>query len=189
MSLRCYRSPGITSVDEWTAVLHLATEWSFDDIRVLSIERLEPIASPIEKIFLSHSHSIPEWLPAAYVSLCQCPHSLTAAEIRTIQAEDVELIMSVREAMLHARLPSEASEISARVADAMKSATKTAAFIPPNPIPGVTNIVESPIVEPITEGAKVQGLPSEVHLQLNTTSLLSLISTDDVRDIMRQIST
>ncbi|EKM59128.1 uncharacterized protein PHACADRAFT_63712, partial [Phanerochaete carnosa HHB-10118-sp] len=98
----CYRSPDITSVDEWSAVLRLATEWSFDSIRNLAMERLEPLASPIEKIVLSHTHSIPNWLPAAYVSLCQRSHPLTAAEIRAIQAEDIELIMSVRETMLRA---------------------------------------------------------------------------------------
>lgn len=106
-------------MDEWLAVLRLATEWSFDGIRSLAIERLEPIANPIEKIVLSHSHSIPEWLPAAYVSLCQRPYPLTAAEIRAIQAEDVELVMSVRETIIRAQLPLETSEISARVADAM----------------------------------------------------------------------
>ncbi|EKM59091.1 uncharacterized protein PHACADRAFT_65989, partial [Phanerochaete carnosa HHB-10118-sp] len=98
----CYRMPDITSVDEWSAVLRLATEWSFDSIRSLAIERLEPIASPVEKIVLSHSHMIPSWLSAAYVSLCQRSHPLTAAEIRAIEAEDVEVVMSVRETMLRA---------------------------------------------------------------------------------------
>ncbi|EKM59102.1 uncharacterized protein PHACADRAFT_113348, partial [Phanerochaete carnosa HHB-10118-sp] len=75
-----YRSPSITSVDDWSAVLRLATEWSFNGIRGLAIKRLGPIASSIEKIVLGYSLSIPEWLPAAYVSLCRRPHPLTAAE-------------------------------------------------------------------------------------------------------------
>ncbi|EKM59087.1 uncharacterized protein PHACADRAFT_85719, partial [Phanerochaete carnosa HHB-10118-sp] len=98
--------PNITSVDEWSAVLRLATEWSFDGIRNLAIERLELIASPTEKIALSHSHSIAGWLSAAYISLCQRPHPLTAAEIRAIEAEDVEVVMSVRETVLRAVQPS-----------------------------------------------------------------------------------
>ncbi|EKM59092.1 uncharacterized protein PHACADRAFT_249288, partial [Phanerochaete carnosa HHB-10118-sp] len=155
----CHRLPDITTVDEWSAVLRLATEWSFDGIRNLAIERLEPIASPIEKIVLSHSHSIASWLPAAYISLCQRPHPLTAAEIRAIEAEDVEVVMSVRETILRAGLPSEVSEISAHVANVMKSVTKAATFTPPNFIPEIANMTSFPRSDPIPEDTKIEALP------------------------------
>ncbi|GJE84042.1 hypothetical protein PsYK624_001170 [Phanerochaete sordida] len=116
----CYRPPGISTTREWSAVLCLATEWSFDGIRRLAIEHLEATASPIEKIVLSHSHAIPEWLPVAYVSLCQRDSPLSAAEIRAVRAEDVELIMSVREALLRERVPLDTSDVSAHVARAME---------------------------------------------------------------------
>ncbi|EKM59089.1 uncharacterized protein PHACADRAFT_191395 [Phanerochaete carnosa HHB-10118-sp] len=155
----CYRPPDITSVDEWSAVLRLATEWSFDGICNLAIERLELIASPIEKIILSHSHSIPNWLPAAYVSLCRRPHPLTAAEIRAIEAEDVEVVMSVRETMLRAGLPLEVSEIIALIAKSIKSATNAATLTPPDPIPEVTNMAAFPRSNPIPATTKADASP------------------------------
>ncbi|GJE84041.1 hypothetical protein PsYK624_001160 [Phanerochaete sordida] len=116
----CYRPPQISTATEWSAVLRLATKWSFDDIRQLAIERLEPIAGPIEKIVLSHSHAIPQWLTAAYTSLCKRTHPLTAAEIRAVQAEDVALVMSVREALLRRGGSWDATDASTCVAEAME---------------------------------------------------------------------
>lgn len=96
----CFRAPKIVTFQEWSAVLRLASEWSFEDIRSLAIERLEPLATPVDRITLSHTFNIPQWLSGAYVELCQRPRSLAAADIRVLAAEDVELIMAVRETTL-----------------------------------------------------------------------------------------
>lgn len=117
----CYCSPDMTTTHEWSAVLRLATEWSFDGIRTLAVERLEPIASPIEKIALSHSYSIAQWLPTAYTALCQRAEPLTAVEIRAVEAEDVELIMSVRETVLRGALPLD--QVSAHIVSTLKNTT------------------------------------------------------------------
>ncbi|GJE84055.1 hypothetical protein PsYK624_001300 [Phanerochaete sordida] len=134
----CYSPPDIRSVAEWSAVLRLSTEWSFDGIRKLALQQLEPIASPIEKIVLSHSQSIPEWRPAAYTALCQRPNPLTAQEIRVIHAEDVELIMSVREGLLRAGATADAKKVAAKVADAMKRTPTSAASFAAKPILSIT---------------------------------------------------
>ncbi|GJE90146.1 BTB/POZ domain-containing protein [Phanerochaete sordida] len=111
-----YRAPTLTTTSEWSAVLRLATEWSFEDVRTLAIENLTPIASPVEKLVLSYSHAIPEWRPSAYTALCTRDRTLTAAEIAAIQAEDVAVIMSVREVLLREGAQLGTSDVSARVA-------------------------------------------------------------------------
>ncbi|KAJ3498186.1 hypothetical protein NLJ89_g10252 [Agrocybe chaxingu] len=47
-----YTKPDLTTVEEWTSVLILATKWAFDDIRTLAIEQLTTLAS-------SHRQSSP----------------------------------------------------------------------------------------------------------------------------------
>lgn len=131
-SYRCYRQPRISSFSEWSSVLRLATEWSFDAIRALAIDKLEVIATPVEKINLCHAFDIPQWLQGAYVALCTRPTSLLADEIRLLKAEDAELIMSVREDTLRSGLlaPRE-SDVSTRIAKLM--APHSEANSPPCP--------------------------------------------------------
>lgn len=81
------------------AVLRLATEWSFPGIRTLAIERLRGLASAVDRIALAHAFDVRQWFFDAYVELCQRPKTLLAAEIRALEAEDVELIMAVRESL------------------------------------------------------------------------------------------
>lgn len=122
---RCYRQPRIASVEEWTSVLRLATKWSFDAIRALAIGRLELIASPVDKISISHTFGITHWLQGAYTALCMRLATLSADEIRALQAEDVALIMKVREDVLcHSDLSrtlAHASDVSSRVAELLPS--------------------------------------------------------------------
>lgn len=94
-------------------MFRLACEWSFHDIRDLAIKRLEPIATPIDKIALGHAFGFFGWLRDAYMSLCMRPSPLSVAEIKTIRAEDVALIIEVRErALLRERAIDEEVESS-----------------------------------------------------------------------------
>ncbi|GJE99213.1 hypothetical protein PsYK624_154620 [Phanerochaete sordida] len=126
----CYRSPEISTTSEWAAVLRLATEWLFDDIRRLAIERLQPIASPVEKLVLSYSQNIAAWRPMAYAALCARDQPLTASEIEVVQAKDVALIMSVRETLLREGVQLESSDAAARVAEVVKAAMEPDAVVP-----------------------------------------------------------
>ncbi|KZV76868.1 hypothetical protein PENSPDRAFT_679881 [Peniophora sp. CONT] len=95
--------------DEWAAILRLATEWQFEDVRRLAIIQLECIASPVQKLILGRKNDVQSWIHQAMVALCLQSHPLTLKELRTLPLEDIGLIMSAREALWFKRLgpPSE----------------------------------------------------------------------------------
>ncbi|TFY71233.1 hypothetical protein EVG20_g1772 [Dentipellis fragilis] len=70
----------VKTVEAWTSVLRLSTKWSFASIRKLAIDRLEPIASAIDKVVLGRTYTIDAWL-------------------RPRIFDDVILVVTVREGM------------------------------------------------------------------------------------------
>ncbi|GJE99208.1 hypothetical protein PsYK624_154570 [Phanerochaete sordida] len=160
----CYRSPDISTTREWSAVLRLATEWSFDGIRALAVERLEPIASPIEKLVLSYSHAIAEWRSAAYTALCARNEPLTASEVAAMQAEDVALIMSVRETLLREGVWPGTSVDYPRVAEAVAVAME----------PGAVGPEEAP---PAAKPTSAPALSSSVDVATDNTSFTASPTT------------
>jgi len=57
-----------TSVNEWTSILMLATQWNFQSIKTLAVNRLSSIASPVQKISLGYGFNIAEWVEDAYTT-------------------------------------------------------------------------------------------------------------------------
>lgn len=97
MCHRCFREPTIHTLAEWSAVLRLATEWSFHDIRALAITRLETLVTPVNRILLGRAYDVSGWLPQAYAELCQRKGCLTLDEVKLLHPEDIWLIVTVRE--------------------------------------------------------------------------------------------
>ena len=97
--LRCreFKRRDVMTVEDWTFVLKLATQWGFASIRELSIDMLGCIVSPVEKLTLAHAYSVDEWLLPAYYALCGQAKPLTKEEGRRIGADSVILIHQVRE--------------------------------------------------------------------------------------------
>ena len=58
MILRCFRAPQLTIFAEWSAGLRLATKRNFADIRALAIQRLEGLATSVDRIVLVHAFDI-----------------------------------------------------------------------------------------------------------------------------------
>ncbi|KZP08639.1 hypothetical protein FIBSPDRAFT_802855 [Athelia psychrophila] len=85
-----------TSVEEWTSILHLAIRWGFESIKNLSIERLSPIASDIDKIVLGRQYAIDEWLGDAYLAICSREECLSKEEGRRMQVDDIIEISAIR---------------------------------------------------------------------------------------------
>ncbi|KAI0060588.1 hypothetical protein BV25DRAFT_1807048, partial [Artomyces pyxidatus] len=75
-----YKTCELSTVEEWKAVLRLASEWGFESIRELAIDRLEPIASAVDKIIVARSYDLTEWLVPAYAELCHRPSPLSLEE-------------------------------------------------------------------------------------------------------------
>ncbi|KZP33843.1 hypothetical protein FIBSPDRAFT_846994 [Athelia psychrophila] len=85
-----------STVEEWTAILHLANEWHFESIRTLAIKHLSPIATDIDKIILGRQYAINEWLGDAYLAVCMREQSLTKEEGRRMQVDDIIEINTIR---------------------------------------------------------------------------------------------
>ncbi|CAA7260440.1 unnamed protein product [Cyclocybe aegerita] len=91
-----YTKPDLTTVDEWTSVLILATKWAFADIRTLAIEQLTTLASPIDKVVLGTKYEVHHWLVPAYKELCMRWRPLDAEESGRLGTERVAQIGLVR---------------------------------------------------------------------------------------------
>ncbi|KAI0060590.1 hypothetical protein BV25DRAFT_1769606, partial [Artomyces pyxidatus] len=85
--------------EDWASVLRLSTIWGFASIRKLAVERLETIASAVDKLVLGHAHDVNAWLLPGYVALCLRGIPLTLEEGRRLGMDDVILITSIRESI------------------------------------------------------------------------------------------
>ncbi|KAG8895011.1 hypothetical protein FRC00_008148, partial [Tulasnella sp. 408] len=72
---------------QWTAALHLATTWSFDDIREKIIAQVDEMISaeaPLDRIDASLKCRVEKWLHPAYVILCKRERGLSDAEAESL---------------------------------------------------------------------------------------------------------
>ncbi|EIM79450.1 uncharacterized protein STEHIDRAFT_30913, partial [Stereum hirsutum FP-91666 SS1] len=87
----------VHSVEDWIFVLRLATRWGFESIRKLAINRLDPIATPIDKIVEGKACGVEKWLVPGFADLCNRAGCLTKEEGRRLGVDDVIFIASMRE--------------------------------------------------------------------------------------------
>ncbi|KAL4245354.1 hypothetical protein ABKN59_009790 [Abortiporus biennis] len=90
-----------STLDEWTSILHLATQWEFADIRTLAIRSLQSIdISPVDRILLSREYDIGgRWVLSAYTALCERAEPLTLAEASKLGLETSVRVAQMREQM------------------------------------------------------------------------------------------
>ncbi|KZP11505.1 RHD3-domain-containing protein [Athelia psychrophila] len=86
-----------STVDEWTAILHLAVRWGFQSIKTLAISQLTPIATDIDKIALGRQYEINPWLHEAFTAVCIRERSLTKEEGRRMSVNDIIDINAIRQ--------------------------------------------------------------------------------------------
>ncbi|KAI0030322.1 hypothetical protein K488DRAFT_19537, partial [Vararia minispora EC-137] len=82
--------------EEWTAVLKLATRWSFASIRSLAIRNLEELVSPIDRLALARTYSIEDWVDTAIGDIIARKEALSLTEAKTMSYEDLALITAIR---------------------------------------------------------------------------------------------
>lgn len=93
---RNFAARDITSAEEWTSVLSLATRWEFASLRELAMQYLFASTSAVERIALGRRYDIPGWLVPAYTEVCERKDPLTLAEGRLLGLDDVIRIGQVR---------------------------------------------------------------------------------------------
>ncbi|KZV76889.1 hypothetical protein PENSPDRAFT_645975 [Peniophora sp. CONT] len=89
----------LETTEDWESVLRLATRWKFNNIRTLAITKLDPLATPLQKLVMARAFDVPKWLQPSLVALCMRPGPLTLAEGKKLSTEDLISITSTREAV------------------------------------------------------------------------------------------
>jgi hypothetical protein len=86
----------ISTLSEWTDVLHLSTKWDFQHLRTAAITAIRPLASAVDKLVLGRAYGFTDWVPSAYTDLLARTDDLTVAEARRMDIEDVVAIAQGR---------------------------------------------------------------------------------------------
>ncbi|KAG9036704.1 hypothetical protein FS837_001609, partial [Tulasnella sp. UAMH 9824] len=111
-SPRLDEDPELT-FSQWTAALHLATMWSFDDIRERIIQQVDKTISevdPIDRIEASLKCRVEKWLHPAYVVLCKREAGLTDVEGERLGFRRSMAIWRVRESLRPIQSPNPAPQ-------------------------------------------------------------------------------
>ncbi|TFK61054.1 hypothetical protein BDN72DRAFT_849993 [Pluteus cervinus] len=93
------------SFDEWASILKVATQWEFESIVKLALERIEPLSSAVDKVVLGKDYNMPEWAIEGRVQLCRREEPITMEEAIRMGMEEVVNISTTR----HHIRPSELS--------------------------------------------------------------------------------
>jgi hypothetical protein len=86
----------ISTLPEWTDVLHLSTKWGFEHLRSAAITAILPLASAVDKLVLGRTYGFVDWFPDAYTYLLKREDDLTLDEAKKMALEDVVAIAKGR---------------------------------------------------------------------------------------------
>lgn len=102
--VRPHTSTAPRSIDQWTAVLRLATMWEFQSVREEAIKAigLFPLDA-VDKLVLARDHEIAEWRLSSLLDLVEREEPMSMREFERLGAEMVLKIGRVRESMLRQR--------------------------------------------------------------------------------------
>ncbi|KAF8632111.1 hypothetical protein AX15_002042 [Amanita polypyramis BW_CC] len=88
-----------TSLEDWQAVLKLATLYEMTEAKALAIEHMSPLLekSPSLQIHLAKVHNVQEWLTPGFYELVRRKNPLDENDVQLIGLTDALKVMSVRE--------------------------------------------------------------------------------------------
>jgi hypothetical protein len=79
----------ISTLAQWTDVLHLSSKWGFEHLRAAAVKAILPLASAVDKLVLGRKYGFDDWVPGAYVDLLEREEHLTMAEGKLMDLEDI----------------------------------------------------------------------------------------------------
>ncbi|KAG8959707.1 hypothetical protein FRC00_001321 [Tulasnella sp. 408] len=94
-----FGDPGF-SFEQWAAALHLATMWSFDDLRNSIFPQMDDMtadANPFDVINASLKCRVEHWLHPAYEALCRREDSFTDDEVEWLGIKRAAALWRIRE--------------------------------------------------------------------------------------------
>jgi hypothetical protein len=90
----------ISTLAQWTDVLHLSDKWGFMSLRAAAIKAILPLASSVDKIVLGKQYGFEEWLAPAYTDLVTREKRLTKEEASRL---GLDVVLAVHEGRERAR--------------------------------------------------------------------------------------
>ena len=87
----------LSTLEDWTSVLHLATKYCFDGYRELAVARLSQLGTAVDHIVLARQYDIPEWLEEASFHLCRREEALSLEEGTRLGMKDVIVLAELRQ--------------------------------------------------------------------------------------------
>lgn len=90
----------VFTYEQWTAALHLATMWAFEDVRSYVINKLDAqlkTTNLFERIRIADKCRVEKWLHSAYKALCDREEPLSAAEGEFLGFQRMAAICRIRE--------------------------------------------------------------------------------------------
>jgi hypothetical protein len=86
----------LSTLAEWTDVLHLSSKWGFAHLRAASLAAIPPLASPVDKLVLARTYSLTDWISSTYVDLLEREEDLTEEEAERMTIKDIVAIAKGR---------------------------------------------------------------------------------------------
>ncbi|KAG8949672.1 hypothetical protein FRC04_008418 [Tulasnella sp. 424] len=96
------------SFEQWAAALHLATMWSFDDLRnsiISQVDKITEKATTFDLLDVSLKCRVEKWLHPAYEALCRRKDSFTDDEVERLGLKRAAAIWRIRETLGFERTP------------------------------------------------------------------------------------
>ena len=99
--------PELSSLDEWASVLKVAHHWDFGAIVELAFEKIEPLASPVDKILFGKDYNMREWIAEGRIELCRRERPIILEEAFRLGMAEVVNISTTRESIRSSEVPPE----------------------------------------------------------------------------------
>jgi hypothetical protein len=82
----------ITTLDQWTDILHLATKWNFSVVRTAAIHAILPLSSSVDRVVLGRAYDVECWLMDALTEIIVREEDLTEEEDARLSRGDLRAI-------------------------------------------------------------------------------------------------
>jgi hypothetical protein len=141
----------LSTLAEWTDVLHLSSKWGFADLRSASLAAIPPLASPVDKLVLARTYSLTDWISSAYADLLEREEDLNEEEAERMTIKDIVAIAKGRRVVRASGKVGPRSDIE-KVAESLLPAAKE----------NIKSALLSTTSSYITTTSNVAPLPSKV---------------------------
>jgi hypothetical protein len=86
----------LSTLAEWTNVLHLSSKWGFAHLRTAAQQALLPLMSPVDKLVLARTYGFTDWISDAYVGLLEREDDLDEEDVVRMSPKDIVAVAKGR---------------------------------------------------------------------------------------------